>query len=94
MTNHRFVRGLNGDIKKYGEIRCHIFDEKGIYKGKIIVADAKYYKDALTKNQFGSRTIRSAHLYQLSTYLEHYKRKQPGAELKGMGADVRYSYLS
>jgi len=71
---------------------------KGVNKGKIIVADAKYYKDALTKNQFGSRTIRSAHLYQLSTYLEHYKRKHPGAELKGMllypsnGKDLRYHY--
>ncbi|PHR92598.1 MAG: hypothetical protein COA69_07110 [Robiginitomaculum sp.] len=52
--------------------------------GRIIVSDAKYYKEALTKGRFGKKTVRSAHLYQLSTYLIHTQSKNPDAVVSGL----------
>jgi 5-methylcytosine-specific restriction enzyme subunit McrC len=64
---------------------------------KTIIADAKYYKDALSGGRFQQR-VRSDHLYQLSTYLAHVRKQEPAKELSGMliypvvGERVRLNY--
>src|SRR5690606_25020795 len=40
--------------------------------GRIIVIDAKYYREALSR-RFDREKVRSAHLYQVFTYLENLK---------------------
>ena len=45
-------------------------------KNRTIIADAKYYKDALSGGRYTSR-VRSDHLYQLSTYLAHVQSREP-----------------
>ena len=49
--------------------------------GRTIVADAKYYSETLSE-RFGASTVRSGHLYQLTTYLRHIGR--PAAEAEGL----------
>ncbi|MDG1418668.1 MAG: hypothetical protein P8P99_12770 [Maricaulis sp.] len=64
---------------------------------RTIIADAKYYKEALAGGRYGSK-LRSAHLYQLSTYLAHEALRDPGADLSGMliypaiGRQLRHEY--
>ena len=50
---------------------------------RTIVADAKYYKEILAGGRYGQK-VRSAHLYQLSTYLAHVREKEPGQDLSGL----------
>jgi 5-methylcytosine-specific restriction enzyme subunit McrC len=50
---------------------------------KTIVADAKYYKEVLAGGRYDPK-VRSAHLYQLSTYLAHVRAKEPGRDLSGL----------
>lgn len=57
---------------------------QGPKSNQIIVADAKYYKKALTSGRFNKETVRSAHLYQLSTYIAHYKVKYPNKDISGL----------
>ena len=52
-------------------------------KDRTIVADAKYYREALAGGRYSSK-VRSAHLYQLSTYLAHVREKEPGTSLSGL----------
>jgi 5-methylcytosine-specific restriction enzyme subunit McrC len=62
-----------------------------------IIADAKFYKNTLSVGQHGQR-VRSDHLYQLSTYLAHERKKSPGKEISGIliypvvGERVRLNY--
>ncbi len=64
---------------------------------RTIVADAKYYKEILAGGQYSSK-VRSAHLYQLSTYLAHVSRNEPEQRLSGLliyptsGQSLRLSY--
>jgi 5-methylcytosine-specific restriction enzyme subunit McrC len=48
-----------------------------------IIIDAKFYKNALAQGPYGER-VRSQHLYQLVTYLQHERAYQPGRGLSGM----------
>jgi 5-methylcytosine-specific restriction enzyme subunit McrC len=48
-----------------------------------IVADAKYYKEALTGGRYSAK-IQSAHLYQISTYIEHARRNEPDKPIAGL----------
>lgn len=62
-----------------------------------IIADAKYYRDALSGGRYQQR-VRSDHLYQLSTYLAHVRKLEREKELSGMliypvvGERVRLNY--
>jgi 5-methylcytosine-specific restriction enzyme subunit McrC len=48
-----------------------------------IIADAKFYKKALAQGPYGDR-VRSQHLYQLMTYLQHERKRHEGKALAGM----------
>ncbi|MGY4366716.1 5-methylcytosine-specific restriction enzyme subunit McrC [Bradyrhizobium sp. LB1.3] len=48
-----------------------------------IIVDAKFYKSALLQSPYGER-VRSQHLYQLITYLQHERARQVGMGLSGM----------
>ena len=50
---------------------------------RIIVADAKYYKETLARGRYDPK-VRSAHLYQLSTYLAHVRASELGREVSGL----------
>lgn len=62
-----------------------------------IVADAKYYKDILAGGRYDPK-VRSAHLYQLTTYLAHVREREPGQDLAGLliyptgGQSLRLNY--
>ncbi|MBF9060729.1 hypothetical protein HKCCSP123_16230 [Rhodobacterales bacterium HKCCSP123] len=64
---------------------------------RTIVADAKYYKEVLAGGRYDPK-VRSAHLYQLSTYLAHVCEKEPGQSLSGLliypttGQSLRLQY--
>lgn len=50
-----------------------------------IVIDAKFYKQTFVLNRFGGhQKVRSAHLYQLQSYLEHGCDSLPGASREGV----------
>ena len=49
---------------------------------RIIVIDAKFYKEALTARH-GAKKVRSSHLYQLYSYLEHAGMRTPGVPVDG-----------
>jgi len=49
---------------------------------RTVIIDAKYYAQTLATGRFGQR-LRSAHLYQLSTYLAHEERRS-GRQVAGM----------
>jgi 5-methylcytosine-specific restriction enzyme subunit McrC len=48
-----------------------------------IIVDAKFYRNALAHSPYGER-VRSQHLYQLITYLQHERVRQVGKGLSGM----------
>jgi 5-methylcytosine-specific restriction enzyme subunit McrC len=48
-----------------------------------IIVDAKFYKKALVQSPYGER-VRSEHLYQLVTYLQHERLRQQDRALSGM----------
>jgi len=48
-----------------------------------IIIDAKFYRNALIQSPYGER-VRSQHLYQLITYLQHERLRQVGKGLSGM----------
>jgi 5-methylcytosine-specific restriction enzyme subunit McrC len=48
-----------------------------------IIADAKFYRNALAQSQYGER-LRSQHLYQLITYLQHERVHEPNKKLMGV----------
>ncbi len=64
---------------------------------RTIVADAKYYKEVLAGGRYDPK-VRSAHLYQLSTYLAHTHAKEPGRCVSGLlvyptsGQSLRLNY--
>jgi 5-methylcytosine-specific restriction enzyme subunit McrC len=65
---------------------------------RTIIVDAKFYKDALAEGPFGKR-VRSQHLYQLVTYLQHERMRHSGGhDLSGMliypavGGSLRLRY--
>lgn len=64
---------------------------------RTLVADAKYYKEVLAGGRYDPK-VRSAHLYQLSTYLSHVSEKEPGQVLSGLliyptsGQSLRLNY--
>jgi 5-methylcytosine-specific restriction enzyme subunit McrC len=48
-----------------------------------VIIDAKFYKTALTHSPYGER-VRSQHLYQLITYLQHEQVRHGDKGLSGM----------
>jgi 5-methylcytosine-specific restriction enzyme subunit McrC len=48
-----------------------------------IIIDAKFYRNALAQGPYGER-VRSQHLYQLITYLQHERARQKDKGLSGM----------
>ena len=64
---------------------------------RTIVADAKYYREVLAGGRYDPK-VRSAHLYQLSTYLAHVRQREPGQDLSGLliyptgGQSLRLKY--
>jgi 5-methylcytosine-specific restriction enzyme subunit McrC len=48
-----------------------------------IIVDAKFYRKALADSPFGER-VRSQHLYQLMTYLQHERVRRDDMGLSGM----------
>lgn len=52
-------------------------------QNRTIVADAKYYKDLLAGGRYDPK-VRSTHLYQISTYLAHVRRREPDQEVSGL----------
>ncbi len=64
---------------------------------RTIVADAKYYKEILAGGRYDPK-VRPAHLYQLSIYLAHMRKKEPRQDLSGLliypssGQSLRLSY--
>jgi 5-methylcytosine-specific restriction enzyme subunit McrC len=53
-------------------------------KGRVIIIDTKFYREALAESQFGDKKVRSDHLYQLFSYLRNVK-SQPGNECLAEG---------
>lgn len=64
---------------------------------RTIVVDAKYYKEILAGGRYDPK-VRSAHLYQLTTYLAHSRERDPGKEISGLliypsgGQSLRLAY--
>ncbi|MGX0966091.1 5-methylcytosine-specific restriction enzyme subunit McrC [Bradyrhizobium japonicum] len=62
-----------------------------------VIVDAKFYRNALAQGRYGER-VRSQHLYQLITYLQHERVRQVGKKLSGMllypdvGQSIRLRY--
>ena len=52
-------------------------------KSERIVIDAKYYANTLTE-YMSKRTLRSSHLYQLFTYMQHLAPSSSGRPVRGM----------
>lgn len=52
-------------------------------KERTIIVDAKFYRKALAPGLYGDR-VRSQHLYQLLTYLQHSRVRQSDRGLAGM----------
>lgn len=50
---------------------------------RVIVMDAKFYKDPLARNQMGRRKHHASNLYQLLTYLAHAQDTAAGASVEG-----------
>lgn len=65
-----------------------------------IIVDAKYYREALGGGRYAPR-LRSAHLYQLATYLAHAQKREPSRLVRGVliyplvqrGLNLRYEML-
>jgi 5-methylcytosine-specific restriction enzyme subunit McrC len=64
---------------------------------QIMVLDAKYYKEALVE-RYGTKKVRSGHLYQLSAYLSHTAKRGHGLPVAGgliypaVGEPIRLLY--
>lgn len=64
---------------------------------RTIIIDAKYYRKPLAEGPYGER-VRSQHLYQLITYLQHERVRDPAKHLCGMllypdvGRSLRLKY--
>lgn len=50
---------------------------------RTIIIDAKFYKEALAGGRYDAK-VRSGHLYQLRTYLEHAKQREPDQNISGV----------
>jgi len=50
---------------------------------RTIVTDAKYYREILAGGRYDPK-VRSAHLYQLTTYLAHVRETEPLKEISGI----------
>ncbi|RUU14455.1 hypothetical protein EOD23_00985 [Mesorhizobium sp. USDA-HM6] len=48
-----------------------------------LIIDAKFYREALGGGRYSAR-LRSAHLYQLATYLTHAQKREPGRLIRGL----------
>lgn len=65
---------------------------------RTIVADAKYYREALKGREKSTPKLISSNLYQLFTYLHHAQRREPGKQIDGMliyptvGYELREEY--
>lgn len=76
--------GMQTDIVLQGDEDC-------------IIIDAKYYAEALA-DRFGSRKLRSGHLYQLFTYLENRTAEMPDLPHRGIllypvvGSPISFDY--
>jgi PAS domain S-box-containing protein len=53
------------------------------HPGHTIIVEAKFYRKALAQGPYGER-VWSQHLYQLVTYLQHERIRQPDTKLCGM----------
>ncbi|GAB7553342.1 5-methylcytosine-specific restriction endonuclease system specificity protein McrC [Novosphingobium sp. 11B] len=62
--------GMETDITLHAPDRC-------------IVVDAKFYKEPLAGRPGFPKKLRSAHLYQLYTYLAHARLRYPGRQIDG-----------
>lgn len=51
---------------------------------RTLIIDAKYYENNLQRYRGGRGTIHSAHLYQLYTYVDNYRRRYPERQVSGM----------
>ncbi len=66
-------------------------------RDRTIIVDAKFYRAALAPSPFGER-VRSQHLYQLITYLQHERARRDGGTVVGMllypqvGRQLRLQY--
>jgi len=79
----------NSDIKLIPQLETDLsLFGKGSRSGEIIIADAKYYTQALKGRSFegrkGQDKISTNHLAQLSTYLAHYELRYPNKKTSGM----------
>lgn len=50
---------------------------------RTIIIDAKFYRSTLARSSFGER-VRSQHLYQLTTYLQHENARNASGRIVGM----------
>src|SRR5690606_28009497 len=48
-----------------------------------VIVDAKFYREALGGGRYSAR-LRSAHLYQLATYLAHAQKREPARRIRGL----------
>ncbi|WP_151087406.1 5-methylcytosine restriction system specificity protein McrC [Hymenobacter baengnokdamensis] len=53
-------------------------------KKRIALLECKFYPQALAAEHYGSRRVRSSHLYQLFAYQQHLKGQFPGRELRSV----------
>ncbi|MGN0837093.1 MAG: 5-methylcytosine-specific restriction endonuclease system specificity protein McrC [Akkermansia sp.] len=51
---------------------------------RTLIIDAKFYQKNLQRYRGGRGTIHSAHLYQLYTYVDNYRRRYPERQVSGM----------
>jgi 5-methylcytosine-specific restriction enzyme subunit McrC len=64
---------------------------------RVLVLDAKYYREALVE-RYGTRKVRSGHLYQLSAYLTHAAKRHRDVPVAGgliypaLGDPIRLLY--
>lgn len=84
----------DGDLSFLPVMKTDITFRSG---SRVVVADAKYYRDALAGGRYGKRA-HAPHLYQISTYLAHLKRREPNRDISGLliypadGKSIRLSY--
>ena len=66
-------------------------------RDQTIVADAKYYREVLAGGRYDPK-VRSAHLYQIATYLAHVRKNEHDRAVSGLliypsaGQSLRLSY--
>ncbi len=52
-------------------------------KNRVLIIDAKYYGGSMQKN-YGEYTLRSAHLYQIFTYVKNQQMNEPDHQVVGL----------